>query len=141
MEPSHLRLRWDAIDPRGKWPAGNYIIRVRASADRAGNSGIRRFIEFGVNPRREVQGASAFTKSPVPWTSRKPSGNPVLLRRRRCAERADRTSIYSGERNARSLPGDSSSALRRDQTNGYWFLGRPYALWVDWLEIERLPDA
>ena len=125
---------WDAKTD-GKWPAGNYIIRVRAALTGQGT------------PTGALSNLASTARQTGTQRSRSHRyhgqaanyRNSVLLRRRRC--RAGRPhSIYSRERNTRSLPCDSSFAKEGAKQLDIG-LGRPYALWIDWLEIERLPDA
>ena len=126
---------WDA-KTGGKWPAGNYIIRVRAALTGQGTPD-RRFIEFGVNPR----GKQALSVHEVTGTMDKPQTIEIpFFFGDGDAERADRT-LYIREKGTH----DHYLVTRLLQKEGAKQLdiglGRPYALWIDWLEIERLPDA
>lgn len=119
-----------------KWPGGNYIIRVRAAAtDQAPPD--RRFLEFGVNPR----GSQALSVHEVTGTMDEPQIIEIPFKFGSSAtERADRT-LYIRERGTH----DHYLVTRRLQHEGAKELeigiGRSYALWIDWLEIERVPDA
>lgn len=118
-----------------KWPAGNYVIRLRAA--HAGQaSPERRFLEFGVNPR----GHQALSVHEVTGTMDAPQIIEIPFYFGDAgAERADRT-LYIREKGTH----DHYLVTRRLQKEGAREMeigmGRSYALWIDWLEIERIPD-
>ena len=127
---------WSAPSSGGKWPAGNYVIRVRAAQTGQGTPD-RRFIEFGVNPR----GKQALSVHEVTGTMESPQTIEIPFYFGDAdAERADRT-LYIREKGThdhylvtRLLAKEGAKQMEIGQ-------GRPYALWVDWLEIERIPDG
>ncbi|QDT60378.1 Planctomycete cytochrome C [Stieleria bergensis] len=118
-----------------KWPAGNYIIRVRGALTGQGTPD-RRFIEFGVNPR----GSQALSVHEVTGTMESPEIIEIPFYFGDAdAERADRT-LYLREKGThdhflvtRLLAKEGAKQMEIGQ-------GRPYALWIDWVEIERIPD-
>ncbi len=119
-----------------KWPAGNYMVRVRAAVTGKGTSD-RRFIEFGVNPR----GNQALSVHEVTGTMDGPQVIEIPFAfGDGDAERADRT-LYLREKGTH----DHYLVTRRLHREGAKEMeigmGRSYALWIDWLEIERIPDA
>ncbi len=117
------------------WPIGEYIIRVRAAVTGDGSPD-RRFIEFGVNPRNsqakksyEVTGtmdAPQIIEIPFTFTS----GHK---------ERLDRTlfvrekGVFDHYLQTRVLANQG-----REENDG---IGRKFALWIDYIEIERLPKS
>jgi cytochrome c553 len=119
-----------------KWPAGNYLIRVRAALTGQGTPD-RRFIEFGVNPR----GNQSLSVHEVTGTMESPKTIEIpFFFGDADAERADRT-LYIREKGThdhylvtRLLAKEGAKQMEIGQ-------GRPYAIWVDWLEIERVSDA
>lgn len=118
-----------------KWPAGNYVIRVRA-AQTPQAIPARRFLEFGVNPR----GNQALSVHEVAGTMDAPQIIEIPFYFADAgAERADRT-LYLREK----VTHDHYLVTRRLQKEGAEELeigmGRSFALWIDWLEIERIPD-
>ena len=119
----------------GQWPAGNYVIRVRAALTGQGTPD-RRFIEFGVNPR----GSQALSVHEVTGTMESPEiiEIPFFFGDAK-AERADRT-LYIREQGThdhylvtRLLHKEGAKQMKIG-------LGRPYAIWIDWVEMERIPD-
>lgn len=120
----------------GKWPAGNYVIRVRAALTGLGTPD-RRFLEFGVNPR----GSQAQSVHEVTGTMNEPQVIEIpFFFGDADAERADRT-LYIREKGThdhylvtRLLHKEGARQMEIGQ-------GRPHAIWVDWLEMERIPDT
>lgn len=120
----------------GKWPSGDYLIRVRAALTGHGTPD-RRFLEFGVNPR----GSQAMSVHEITGTM----DNPQIIEipfhfGDTDAERADRT-LYIREKGThdhylvgRLLKQEGAKQMEIG-------IGRPYAMWLDWLEMERIPDS
>ncbi|MDF1740782.1 MAG: DUF1592 domain-containing protein [Verrucomicrobiales bacterium] len=117
------------------WPIGDYVIRVRAAVTGDGSPD-RRFIEFGVNPRNaqakksyEVTGtmeAPEIIEIPFTFTS----GHK---------ERLDRT-LFIREKGVfdHYLQTRVLANKGREENDG---IGRKFALWIDYIEIERLPES
>lgn len=120
----------------GKWPAGNYVIRVRAALTGKGTPD-RRFLEFGVNPR----GSQASSVHEVTGTMDEPQvieipfyfGDSDM-------ERADRT-LYVREKGTHDHYTVTRALAREGAKQMEIGIGRPYAVWIDWLEMERIPDS
>lgn len=120
----------------GKWPSGNYVIRVRAALTGHGTPD-RRFLEFGVNPR----GSQALSVHEVTGTMDQPQVIEISFYFGDAdAERADRT-LYIREKGthdhllvARALKQEGAKQMEIG-------IGRPHAMWIDWLEMERIPDS
>lgn len=126
---------WDA-KTGGKWPSGNYVIRVSAALTGHGTPD-RRFLEFGVNPR----GSQALSVHEVTGTMDKPQVIEIPFYFGDAdAERADRT-LYIREKGTH----DHFMVTRLLKQEGAKQIeigiGRPYAMWIDWLEMERIPDS
>lgn len=117
-----------------KWPIGNYVLRVRLGATEDAPPQ-RRFIEFGTHPRNgqirsthHVTGtidAPQFLEMPLTLTRKNSNSDDrsVFIREKGTADHYTQTRARFGE------------AKRR---NG---IGPEFVLWVDWMEIERRPDA
>ena len=116
--------------------SGDYILRVRlAATDKARPD--RKFIEFGMAPRH--------TESPflsthhVTGTMTNPQiiEIPITLTRRH-AERGDRT-LFIREKGTHDHYTQAKSKLGGAKaSNG---IGPDFAIWVDWMELERIPDS
>lgn len=119
-----------------KWPAGSYVIRVRAALTGQGTPD-RRFLEFGVNPR----GSQALSVHEVTGTMESPQIIEIpFFFGDGDAERADRT-LYIREKGTHDHYLVTRLLHKEGAKQMEIGIGRPYALWVDWLEIERIPDA
>lgn len=113
---------------------GDYVLRVRLGAA-PGAPEARRFIEFGVDPRNgQVMSTHHITGS---------IAQPQILEipvsiTRRSLDRPNRT-LFIREKGAN----DHFTVTRRvsgeaRRRNGY---GPEPILWVDWMELERIPDS
>jgi len=127
---SHLPL----LVPFG-WPVGDYIVRIRAAA--AGNQvpRERRFLEFGIHPRHgQVLSTHEITASiDSPQTIEIP-----LTLTRKHGERDNRTLFVREKGTADHFTQTRAKFDQGKRQNG---LGPELALWIDWIEIERLPTA
>ena len=119
-----------------KWPAGNYVIRIRAALTGDGTPD-RRFLEFGVNPR----GNQALSVHEVTGTMDNPQVVEIPFHFGDAdAERADRT-LYIREKGTHDHYMVTRELHREGAKQMEIGRGRPYAIWVDWLEMERIPDS
>ncbi|WP_237564850.1 DUF1592 domain-containing protein [Blastopirellula marina] len=117
------------------WPVGDYVVRFRIAATEHATPD-RRFIEFGINPRLQ----QAISVHEVTGTMDEPQVIEIPLKFTRAnAERANR-SLYLREKGTRDDWEQATRVARegRDENNG---IGRKFALWVDWMEIERVPNV
>ena len=120
----------------GKWPSGNYVIRVRAALTGQGTPD-RRFIEFGVNPR----GSQALSVHEITGTMDEPQVIEIPFYFGDAdAERADRT-LYIREKGTHDHYLVTREILKEGAKQMVIGIGRPYAIWIDWMEMERLPDS
>lgn len=115
------------------WPVGNYIVRFQVATTEHATKD-RRFIEFGINPRTQ----QAITVHEVTGTMDNPQVIEVPLTMTRSnKERANR-SLFLREKGTRDNWDQATRIARegREENDG---IGRTFALWVDWMEIERIP--
>jgi len=132
--PAELNVNYIELLVPFDWPVGNYVARVRVAA-MSDAPPERRFLDFGIHARtgkvmatHEVTGTmEAPQVVEIPFTLNR--GN---------AERFDRT-LFIREKGSWDTNEEGgrkrSEALKR---NG---IGPELALWVDWFEIERVPNA
>jgi mono/diheme cytochrome c family protein len=116
--------------------SGDYMFRVRiAATDKATPE--RKFIEFGVAP---VHTESPFLSThQVTGTMQNPQiiEIPITLTRHH-AERANRT-LFIREKGIRDHYTQAQSKFGAAKAkNG---IGPDFAIWVDWMELERIPDS
>lgn len=117
------------------WPSGEYIVRFRAAVTEHATPD-RQFIEFGINPR--VQ--QAISSHHITGTMDEPQVVEIpLTMTRGNRERANR-SLFLREKGTRDhyLQTRRKANAGRKENNG---IGRTFSLWVDWIEIERVPTA
>jgi len=115
------------------WPVGNYVVRFQVATTEHATPD-RRFIEFGINPRTQ----QAITVHEVTGTMDAPQVIEIPLTMTRSnAERANR-SLFLREKGTRDdwTQANRISREGREENNG---IGRTFSLWVDWMEIERIP--
>jgi hypothetical protein len=116
------------------WPVGNYIVRFRAAVTGDGTPD-RRFIEFGVNPR----GNQAMSAHEISGTMDAPQIVEIPFTFTRDNEpRADRTLYLREKATADHYLQTRRKANAGKNDNG---VGRSFALWIDWVEIERVPNS
>ncbi|RFC42921.1 MAG: Protein of unknown function DUF1592/DUF1588/DUF1587/ DUF1585/DUF1595/Planctomycete cytochrome C [Verrucomicrobia bacterium] len=132
--PAELNVNYIELLVPFDWPVGDYIARVRVAATNDAPPE-RRFLDFGIHARtgkvmatHEVTGTmDAPQVVEIPFTLNR--GN---------AERFDRT-LFIREKGSWDTNEEGgrkrSEALKRNS------IGPELALWVDWFEIERVPNA
>ncbi|MBA2114158.1 DUF1592 domain-containing protein [Bremerella alba] len=117
------------------WPVGEYVVRFRVAATEHATPD-RSFLEFGINPRAQ----QAISVHHITGTMDDPQVIEVPLTMTRSnKERANR-SLFLREKGSRDDWVQATRIARegRDENDG---IGRKFALWIDWMEIERLPMA
>jgi len=118
-----------------KWPVGNYVVRFQAAVTDDATPD-RQFIEFGINPRVE----QAMSAHEITGTIEKPQvvEFPLIMTRGN-KERANRSLFLRevGTRDHWQHTNRIADAGRKDNHG----IGRTFALWVDWMEVERVPTA
>jgi len=132
--PAELNVNYIELLVPFSWPVGDYIVRVRVAATKDAPPE-RRFMDFGIYARTgKVMATHEITgtmESPqvieIPLTLTR--GN--ISRENRTLFIREKGSWDTNEEGGRKR----AEALKR---NG---IGPELALWVDWMEIERVPDA
>ena len=115
------------------WPPGQYTVRVCVGATPEAEPE-RRFLEFG-------SGHTPFSKSPFLSTHQVTGTqeDPQILQIQHTLTRKDQgraRSLFVRERGVGNLPKSVEFFQEIKQQNG---IGPALALWVDWIEVERLP--
>jgi mono/diheme cytochrome c family protein len=126
---SHIPL----LVPFG-WPVGEYRVRLRvaATSDAAPE---RRYLEFGINPRH----GQVMSTHHVTGTMDSPQiiEIPLTLTRGH-QERSNRTLFIREKGTADHFTQTRRRFDEGKRRNGF---GPTVALWVDWFEVERVPDT
>ncbi len=132
--PAELNLKSVNVLVPFNWPAGNYIVRVRAGAVKDAPPD-RRFLDFGINAR---QGPVLATRE-ITGTIDAPEIVEFSLTLTRGNADHDTRTIYFREKGAWDTIEEGgrrrSEAVKR---NG---IGPELTLWIDWVEVERVPEA
>ena len=132
--PAELNVNYIELLVPPNWPVGNYVVRVRVSADE--NMPVeRRFLDFGLHARtgkvlatREITGTME-----VPQVVEFP-----LTLTRGNIDRMNR-SIFIREKG--SWDTNEEGIRKRAEAVKRNGIGTELSLWVDWIEIERVPEA
>lgn len=132
--PAELNVNYiDFLVPFG-WPVGEYVVRVRLAAT-ADSAPERRFLEFGIDAR----GGQILSTHEVTGTMDEPQVIEIpLTMTRGNTERANRTLFI---REKASWDTNEEGGRKRSEALKRNGIGPEVALWVDWIEIERKPDA
>lgn len=132
--PAELNLKSVNVLVPFVWPAGNYVVRVRAGAAKDAPAD-RRFLDFGINAR---QGPVLATRE-ITGTLDAPEIVEFPLTMTRGNNDHDNRTVYLREK---GMWDTNEEGLRKRaeavKRNG---IGPELALWIDWVEIERLPDS
>jgi hypothetical protein len=131
--PAELNLNYIELLVPFDWPVGNYTVRVRAAASDT-SAPERRFIDFGIHART----GKVLATRHITGTMENPQvvEFPLTLTRGNL-DRFNR-SIFIREKGSwdTNEEGGRKRALGVKR-NG---IGPELALWVDWIEIERVPE-
>lgn len=135
MHPSVLNVNYIDLLVPFNWPVGEYVVRVRIAAKKDAPPE-RRFMEFGREARADGQVLSTHH---VTGTMEAPQVIEVpLLMTRGNLERANRM-VFIREKG--SWDDNYEGGRKRGEALKSNGIGPDFTLWVDWVEIERKPDA
>jgi mono/diheme cytochrome c family protein len=114
------------------WQPGDFIVRFRVAGNEQATPE-RRFIEFGIHPRF----GQVLSTHEVTGTLEHPQviEVPITLTRKH-TDTGDRT-LFVREKN--SIDSNELASRRYNESKKKNGIGPEYAIWVDWLEIERVP--
>jgi hypothetical protein len=132
--PSELNINYIELLVPFDWPVGNYTVRVRAAAT-DDSPPERRFIDFGIHART----GKVMATRHITGTMENPQVIEFPLTLTRGNQDRFNRSIFIREKASWDTNEEGgrkrSLAVKR---NG---IGPELALWVDWIEIERVPDS
>lgn len=116
------------------WPVGDYVVRFRAAKTDDATPD-RCYIEFGLNPRSQ----QAMSAHEITGTMDNPQIVEFPLKLTRANKERAVRSMYLREKGTRDDWDQATRVARegREQNKG---IGRTFSLWVDWFEIERVPE-
>jgi hypothetical protein len=132
--PAELTVNYITLLVPFSWPVGEYVVRVRIAATKDAPPE-RRFLEFGVHPAS----GQILSTHEVTGTMEAPQVIEIpLTMTRGHLERANRTFFI---REKASWDTNDEGGRRRNEAVKRNGIGPELVLWVDWIEVERKPDA
>jgi hypothetical protein len=132
--PAELTVNYITLLVPFGWPVGDYTVRVRVAAT-ADAPPERRFLDFGVDPSN----GQVLSTHQVTGTMDAPQVIEIPLKMTRGqAERANRTFFI---REKGSWDTNEEGGRKRGEALKRNGIGPELALWVDWIEVERVPDT
>jgi hypothetical protein len=125
---------WLSLRIPDDWPPGDYVVRIHAGANPLA-AGERRFIDFG--QAAYPPGVPAKSTHAVVGTLDAPTVIEIphtVLAKHDARSRG----LFIRERDAGQVPRAVARFKESQKANG---IGPELAIWIDWLEVERKPDA
>lgn len=132
--PSEIALGFMPLLVQFDWPVGDYVVRVRVAATKESRPE-QRFLQFGIHPRSGL----VMSTHQVIGTMDAPQVIEIPLTLTRGNADRDNRTLYIREKGAWDTNEEGgrkrAEAVKR---NG---IGPEFALWIDWIEIERRPNS
>jgi hypothetical protein len=132
--PAELNVNYIELLVPFDWPVGDYIVRVRAAAVKDAPAE-RRFLDFGIHART----GKVLNTYEITGTMENPQTIEIPLTLTRANLSRDNRSLFFREKGSWDTNEEGNrkraEAVKR---NG---IGPELVLWVDWIEIERVPNA
>ena len=132
--PAELNVNYIEVLVPFDWPVGEYVVRIRAAAtDDAPPE--RRFLDFGIHART----GKVMATHQITGTLDKPQTIEIpLTLTRGNADRPNRT-LFVREKG--SWDTNEEGGRKRAEAVKRNGIGPEVALWIDWIEVERIPNA
>lgn len=132
--PAELNVNYIELLVPFDWPVGDYIVRVRAAAVKDAPAE-RRFLDFGIHART----GKVLNTFEITGTMENPQTIEIPLTLTRANMTRENRSLFFREKGSWDTNEEGNrkraEAVKR---NG---IGPELALWVDWIEVERVPNA
>ncbi len=132
--PAELNVNYIELLVPFDWPVGDYIVRVRAAAVKDAPAE-RRFLDFGIHART----GKVLNTFEITGTIEQPQTIEIPLTLTRANMTRENRSLFFREKGSWDTNEEGNrkraEAVKR---NG---IGPELALWVDWIEVERVPNA
>ena len=132
--PSEIALGFMPLLVPFDWPVGDYVVRVRVAATRDSRPD-QRFLQFGIHPR------SGRVMSTHQVTATLESPQVIEIPLTLTLDNADRDNRTLYIREKGSWDTNEEGGRKRGEAVKRNGIGPEFALWVDWIEIERVPNA
>lgn len=132
--PAELNVNYiELLVPFG-WPVGDYIVRVRAAAVKDAPPE-RRFLDFGIYART----GKVLNTYEITGTMEQPQVIEIPLTLTRGNASRDNRSLFFREKG--SWDTNEEGGRKRAEAVKQNGIGPELSLWVDWIEVERVPNA
>lgn len=132
--PAELNVNYIELLVPFDWPVGDYVVRVRAAAVKDAPAE-RRFLDFGIHART----GKVLNTYEITGTMENPQTIEIPLTLTRANLSRDNRSLFFREKGSWDTNEEGNrkraEAVKR---NG---IGPELVLWVDWIEVERVPNA
>ncbi|HEX3135387.1 MAG TPA: DUF1592 domain-containing protein [Planctomycetota bacterium] len=132
--PAELALGFMPLLVPFDWPVGDYVFRVRAAATKDSRPE-QRFLQFGIHPRSGL----VMSTHQVTGTMKAPQVIDIPLTLTRGNAERDNRTLYIREKG--SWDTNEEGGRKRGEAVKRNGIGPELALWIDWIEIERVPNA
>ncbi len=132
--PSQLNVNYIELLVPFSWPVGDYIVRVRAGAVKDCPPE-RRFLDFGIHART----GKVLHTSEITGTIENPQIIEIPLTLTRGNATRENRSLFFREKG--SWDTNEEGARKRSEAVKRNGIGPELVLWVDWIEVERVPNA
>ena len=132
--PAELNVNYiELLVPFG-WPVGDYMVRVRCAAT-ADAPPERRFLDFGINARS----SKVLSTHEITGTMGAPQVIEIPLTMTRGNTERESRALFFREKG--SWDTNEEGGRKRNEAVKRNGIGPELTLWVDWIEIERVPEA
>jgi hypothetical protein len=132
--PAELNVNYIELLVPFNWPVGDYVVRVRAAAA-ADAPPERRFLDFGIHPRT----GKVLATHEVTGTLESPQVIEIPLTLTRGHLTRENRSLFFREKG--SWDSNEEGGRKRAEALKRNGIGPELTLWVDWIEVERIPNA
>ncbi|MCB1086726.1 MAG: DUF1592 domain-containing protein, partial [Verrucomicrobiae bacterium] len=132
--PSQLNVNYIELLVPFSWPVGDYLVRVCAGATEDCPPE-RRFLDFGIHART----GKVLHTSEITGTIENPQIIEIPLTLTRGNATRENRSLFFREKG--SWDTNEEGARKRSEAVKRNGIGPELVLWVDWIEVERVPNA
>lgn len=132
--PAELNVNYIELLVPFDWPVGEYVVRVRAAAVKDAPAE-RRFLDFGIHART----GKVLNTYEITGTMDNPQTIEIPLTLTRANMTRENRSLFFREKG--SWDTNEEGGRKRAEAVKRNGIGPELALWVDWIEVERVPNA
>ena len=134
LHPATLNLNYLELLVPFDWPVGNYVVRIRAAATKD-SPPERRFLDFGIHART----GKVLSTHEITGTMENPQLIEIPLTLTRGHATRENRTLFVREKG--SWDTNEEGGRKRDEAQKRNGIGPELVLWVDYIEIERVPNV